>query len=92
MLSAGCTLVAGQPVMRTVPPLTTAAAEERDSVRQIRFDVPVPGRDQAGPHLPAVGRQSRRRRLRLGAASPPSWRCAAPTAAPNRCVAPSGPR
>ena len=28
--------------------------EERDRVREIGFDVPVPGRDRTGPHLPAV--------------------------------------
>ena len=29
--------------------------DERDGIGQVRFDVPVPRRDDAGPHLPTVG-------------------------------------
>ena len=55
MSSAGCTLVAGQPVMRTASAADHGRRQERNGVRQVGFDLPVPGRDRAGAHPPAVG-------------------------------------
>ena len=66
MSSAGWTLAAGQPVMRTVPPVTTAAArngtafDRSGSISQCRAAT------GARPHLPAVGVES--------STSTPAWR------------------
>ena len=80
MVSAGCTLAGGQPVMRTVPPVTTAAARNGTALDRSGSIVPVPRGDRARGDPPPVGLRRRRRRRRRRAASPPSSRRAAPTA------------
>ena len=55
MASAGCVLTDGQPVTRTLPPLTTAAERNGTALDRSGSIDPVPGRDWAGAHPPAVG-------------------------------------
>ena len=54
MSSAGCTLVAGQPVMRTVPPVTTAAARNATAFVRSGSTSQCRAATATGPHLPAV--------------------------------------
>ena len=56
MVSAGCTLTVGQPAMRTVPPVTAAAARNGTEFDRSGSIGPVPRRDRAGLHPPLVGR------------------------------------
>ena len=55
MSSAGCTLVAGQPVMRTVPPVTTAAARNGTALDRSGSTSQCRAATAPGAHLPAVG-------------------------------------
>ena len=70
----------GQPVTRTVPPVTTAAARNGTAFDRSGSMTQCRGGDRAGRDPPAVGRRVVDRRRRPRAASPPSSRCAAPTA------------
>ena len=54
MVSAGCTLARGQPVMRTVPPVTAAAARNGTALDRSGSMRPVAGRDRARAR-PATG-------------------------------------
>ena len=86
MASAGWTLTAGQPVTRTVPPVTTAAARNGTALDRSGSMCQCRAATGPGAHPPPVGVGVVDVDAGLRAASPPSSRCAAPTAARHRCA------